>query len=165
LEADVTVDHLRFAAYGLALGLLIALLLLVFAWWRRRELKLEVRRLREHLNTQMEISYEGNSERKRQLEQLRLENENLRITVKAWQQKPSRHELRSLQVYDMAIHRLLETTPGFSLAWEAALKEAESRLQQSDRGILAFTRRFILAKAERHESPAVEAPRRQDPDK
>src|SRR5690606_5085271 len=75
------------------------------------------------------------------------ENENLRISVKAWQQKPGRHELRSLQVYDTAIHRLLETTPGFSMAWEAALKDAEEQVERSDRGILAFTRRLILPRA------------------
>jgi hypothetical protein len=104
----------------------------------------------------MEITHEGNSERRRQLEQLRLENENLRVSVKAWQQKPSRHELRSLQVYDIAVHRLLETTPGFSLAWEVALKDAEARMVQTDRGVLAFARRFILAKGEpRFEQPTA----------
>jgi hypothetical protein len=117
-------------------------------------MRAEIVRLRAHLHTQMEITHEGNSERRRQLDQLRTENENLRISVKAWQQKPSRHELRSLQAYDIAVHRLLETTPGFSLAWEAALKEAEVRLAQTDRGVLAFARRFISAKAE----PRLEAP-------
>lgn len=150
----MTMDHLRFGAFGLAAGLFIALLVWGVGWWRRRELRAELARLRAHLHTQMEITHEGNSERRRQLEQLRLENENLRISVKAWQQKPNRHELRSLQVYDMAVHRLLETTPGFSLAWEAALKEAEARMAQTDRGVLAFARRFILAKGE----PRLEAP-------
>lgn len=154
----MTIDHLRFGAYGLALGLCTALLVWAVAWWRRRELREEVARLRAHLHTQMEITHEGNSELRRQLEQLRLENENLRVTVKAWQQKPNRHELRSLQLYDIAVHRLLETTPGFSLAWEAALKEAEGRLAQTDRGVLAFARRFISAKSEpRLEAPVVAA--------
>lgn len=150
----MTLDHLRFGAYGLGIGLLMAVAAVVVGWWRRRELRFEVLRLREHLHTHMEISHEGNSERRRQLEQLRLENENLRVTIKAWQQKPGRHELRALQVYDTAIHRLLETTPGFSLAWEAALKEAEAKMQQSERGIFAFTRRFILTRSERQLSEA-----------
>ncbi len=144
----MTMDHLRFGAYGVAIGLFAALLVFVVGWWRRRELRGEIARLRAHLHTQMEITQEGNSERRRQLEQLRQENENLRVTVKAWQQKPSRHELRSLQVYDIAVHRLLETTPGFSLAWEAALKEAEVQMAQTERGVFAFARRFILPKAE-----------------
>ena len=155
---NMMLDQLRFAAYGLALGLLVTLVVAALGWWRRREVRVEVLRLRDHLHTQMEITHEGNSDRRRQLDQLKLENENLRITVKAWQQKPSRHELRALQVYDLAVHRLLETTPGFSLAWEAALKEAEARLQQSHRGLLAFTRRFILAKGERQPPAVVETP-------
>jgi hypothetical protein len=165
VEGDVTVDHLRFAAYGLAAGLIIGAVFVLLAWWRRRELQQEIRRLREHLHTQLEISSEGNAERRRQLEQLRQENENLRVTVRAWQQKPNRHELRSLQVYDMAVHRLLESTPGFSLAWEAALKEAESRMQDSDRGIVAFTRRFISSRGDRQVLPENETKPTDEPEK
>lgn len=148
-------DHLWFGASGLALGLFAAVVVWATAWWRRRAVKAEVQRLRDHLHTQMEITHEGNAQRSRLLDQLRLENENLRVTLKAWQQKPNRHELRTLQVYDLAVHRLLETTPGFSLAWEAALKEAEARMVDSDRGLIAFTRRFILARGERPEPAAT----------
>lgn len=162
----MTMDHLRFGAYGLAVGLAVALLVWVMGWWRRRELSIEIARLRSHLHTQMEISQEGNAERRRQLEQLREENENLRVSVKAWQQKPSRHELRSLQVYDIAVHRLLESTPGFSLAWEAALKEAEARMADTDRGVFAFARRFISPKSEpRLEGPVAPDKPRSDSDK
>lgn len=150
----MTVEHLKFAAYGLALGLLVTLVVWVIGLWSRRELRQQVTKLREHLHTQMEISQGGNEQRRMELERLRNENENLRISVKAWQQKPGRHELRSLQVYDTAIHRLLETTPGFSMAWEAALKDAEEHVERSDRGILAFTRRLILPRAASPASPS-----------
>jgi len=142
----VTVEHLKFAAYGLAVGLAVAVVVWLIGVWSRRELRQEVRKLREHLHTQMEISHEGNDQRRKELEQLRTENENLRVTVKAWQQKPGRQEMRALQVYDTAVHRLLETTPGFSMAWEGALKEAEDKVERSDRGLLAFTRRLILSR-------------------
>jgi hypothetical protein len=155
----VTVDHLRFAAYGLALGLFVALLAWLVGLWRRRELRADVRRLHEHLHTQMEISHEGSDARRRELDRLRLDNENLRVTVKAWQQKPGRHEMRSLQVYDAAVHRLLETTPGFSMAWEAALREAEAQMERTDRGFLAFTRRLVLPRVSQNSETPVEPPK------
>jgi hypothetical protein len=155
----VTVDELRFAAYGLGIGLLVALGVWLLGAWRRRELRADVRRLHRHLHTQMEISHEGNDTRRRELDRLRLENENLRVAIKTWQQKPGRHELRSLQVYDAAVHRLLESTPGFSMVWEAALRESEAQMERMDRGILAFTRRLISSRATQNAEDTAEAPK------
>lgn len=152
-------DELRFAAYGLGVGLLCAVVVWLVGIWRRRELRADVRRLREHLHTQMEISHEGSDARRRELDRLRLENENLRVTVKAWQQKPGRHEMRVLQVYDAAVHRLLETTPGFSMAWEAALREAEAQMERMDRGFLAFTRRLVLPRVSTNAESPTEPPK------
>jgi hypothetical protein len=150
----VTFDELRFAAYGFGIGLFVALCVWLLGVWRRRELRADVKRLHHHLHTQMEISHEGSDARRRELDRLRLENENLRISLKAWQQKPGRHELRSLQVYDAAVHRLLESTPGFSMAWEVAMRESEAQMERVDRGFLAFTRRLILPRT----SPSSESP-------
>lgn len=155
----MTYDEVRFAAYGFALGLVVAFVVWLVGLWRRSELRADVRRLHRHLHTQMEITHEGSDARKRELDQLRLENENLRISIKAWQQKPGRHELRSLQVYDTAVHRLLESTPGFSMAWEAALREAETRMERTERGLLAFTRRFILPRPTPIAEPQTESPK------
>jgi hypothetical protein len=142
-------DHLSFAGYGFLAGLLVAAWGAFRAWQRQRELNTEVQRLRAHLNTQMEITNEGNVTRNQQLEQLRLENENLRIAVQTWRQKPDRRELRLLQVYDHALHQLLEKAPGFSVHWEGALREAEAHVTQADRGLLAFTRRWVLPNSPR----------------
>jgi hypothetical protein len=155
----LTVDDLRFAAYGFALGLIFALLVWLAGVWRRRELRADVRRLHQHLHTQMEISHEGNDARRRDLDRLRVENENLRVSIKAWQQKPGRQELRQLLVYDAAVRRLLETTPGFSMAWEAAVREAEAHMERTERGFLAFTRRIILPRAPQVIESPTEAPK------
>ncbi len=117
----------------MGLGLFIALCVWLLGVWRRRELRADVRRLHKHLHTQMEITHEGSDARRRDLDRLRLENENLRISLKGWQQKPGRTELRQLLVYDAAVHRLLESTPGFSMAWEAALREAEAQMERTER--------------------------------
>lgn len=145
-------DQLEFAGYGFLLGLAFAGWVWLSAWWRRRELQAEVRRLKEHLNTQLSITHEGNVARAEQLDQLRAQNEQLRIAVQTWRQKPDRRELRLLQVYDHALHQLLERAPGFSTHWEGALREAEEHVSRTDRGLLAFARNWVLPRAPRGNS-------------
>ncbi len=136
--------QLTFLGYGVLLGLAVAIWVGISAWRRRRAVEAELRRLRQHLQDQMEITHEGAQQRKLELERLRQENENLRITLKTWQQKPDRRELRMLQVYDHAVHQLLASAPGFSPHWETALRDAEREVAQIDSGIVAFARRLVL---------------------
>ena len=150
-------SQLTFLGYGALIGLLVALWVAIAGWYRRRELAAEVDRLRKHLHDHMEITQQGVRERKNEVERLRLENENLRITLKAWQQKPDRKELRMLQVYDRAVHRLLESAPGFSPHWESAVRDAEAAVAQMDSGLVAFARRLVLPRgAKRRESDSDE---------
>jgi hypothetical protein len=137
-------SQLSFLGYGVLIGLAVAVWVGFSGWRRRRDIEAELRRLRDHLHDQMEITHEGSRQQKLMLEQLRAENENLRVTVKAWQQKPDRRELRMLQVYDHAVHQLLSSAPGFSVHWENALREADQHVAQIDTGLIAFARRLVL---------------------
>jgi len=129
-------------------GLLGGLLFSFYVWFRgyqeRRRLTIELERLRKHYNAHIELSYEGTNKRKGELERLQHENENLRVTVKAWQQKPDRRELRQLHVYDHAARQLMQNAPGFAPHWENALQRAEGVIGDEDRGLLAFARRLVL---------------------
>lgn len=138
------INHLRFLVYGLLAGLAFAAWVAFSGWQRRRGLNLEIQRLRRHLHDHMQLSQEGTEQRKVELERLRVENENLRIAVKNWQQKPDRRELRMLLVYDRALRQISSTAPGFSPYWEAALRDAEREIEQMDRGLLGFARRLFL---------------------
>lgn len=146
-------DEITIGLYGFGAGLALAFLLWVYAWWQQRGKRRELKKLKEHLNTQMEITAEGANKLKVELSELQQQNENLRVSVRAWQQKPGREEARMLQVYDRAVHKLLANTPGFSMAWEAALKEAESEVQDADKGLIAFAKRLVLP-AETSSKPA-----------
>lgn len=137
-------SSIEYVAWGFLAGCVIALAAWVAAWWRRRQLVSELKQLKQHLHLQMEITQDGSQAKRDEVEKLKKENENLRISVKAWQQKPGREEQRMLQVYDIAVHKLLEGTPGFSLAWEAALKQAESQMAEADTGVIAFAKRLVL---------------------
>jgi hypothetical protein len=138
------VSQLKFLGYGVLLGLFVALWVFVTGWLRRRDALAEVQRLRSHLHDQMEITSEGTQTQKRTIEKLRAENENLRVTLKAWQQKPDRRELRMLQVYDHAVHQLLANAPGFAPHWENALRDADQHIAQIDSGLIAFARRLVM---------------------
>jgi hypothetical protein len=137
-------SQLTFLGYGVLIGLAVAIWVAIAAWNRRRSIEAELRRLRQHLQDQMEITHEGAQQRKLELDRLRQENENLRITLKVLQQKPDRRELRMLHVYDHAVHQLLSNAPGFSPHWENALNEAEQHVAQIDNGLVAFARRLVL---------------------
>jgi hypothetical protein len=147
-------SQLTFLGYGVLIGLAVAFWIALSAWNRRRAIEAELRRLRQHLQDQMEITHEGAQQRKLELERLRQENENLRVTLKAWQQKPDRRELRMLQVYDHALHQLLSNAPGFSPHWENALQDAEQRVAQIDSGIVAFARRLVLPLSAKRREPS-----------
>lgn len=143
----MTGSELQMLAYGFVAGLCVAVVSAINGWWKRRELRREIGRLRSHLHTQMEISHEGADKLKLDLETLRHQNENLRITLQTWQQKPGRAEQKNLQIYDRAVRSILASTPGFAAAWEAALQRAEQDVMAADRGLIAFTKRLILPSA------------------
>lgn len=141
-------DPNLFWAFGY--GLLAGLLFSFYVWFRgyqeRRRLGIELKKLRTHLDAHLELSYEGTHQRKNEIERLQKENENLRVTLKAWQQKPDRRELRQLHVYDSAVRSLMQSAPGFAPHWETALQKAEATIGDEDRGLLAFARRLVLPK-------------------
>ncbi len=144
LDPNMTLSHVKFALYGFAAGLVVAALTWLFAWWKHRALQGDLKVLRRHLHTQMEISQEGAENRREALNELRRQNENLRVTVKALSHKPGRKELRQLAIYDHALHLMLARAPGFSMAWEAALGEAEQHHAQVDEGLIGFAKRLVL---------------------
>jgi len=127
--------------WGLALGLI----LVIFTWFsglaKSRDARREVKRLREHLNTHMDITSRGNTVMRAELDTLKQQNENLRVAVKEWQTKPGRNEMRMLAVYDRAVRILNENAPGFSPVWERAVKESEEELVSSESGMSGMLRR------------------------
>lgn len=137
-------------------GLLIGLLIAFFIWkggftrGRRdaRELKrleTEMKDLQAHLNTQLKINASGNQALQDELENLRRQNENLRVQNAAMQQKPGRAELRQLQLYEMAVRSMREQAPGFAPAWEKALRQAEAELDAAESGLRKLVRKVIPA--------------------
>lgn len=130
--------------FGLVIGLLVAAIVWIKGLFKTRKLNKEATKLKESLYTKMQIDTKGHMTRENELEQLRKENENLRISLKSLQQKPGRAEIRQLHVFDKAIHSMLAKAPGFAPTWEMVLKEAEEEIQMSETGISAFVRKVFI---------------------
>ncbi len=127
--------------WGLAVGLILVVLTWLNGLAKSREARREVKRLREHLNTQMDITSRGNTAMRAEVDTLKQQNENLRVAVKEWQTKPGRNEMRMLAVYDRAVRILNQNAPGFSPVWERAVKESEEELVASESGMSGMLRR------------------------
>lgn len=127
---------------GLCVGLAVAAVLWVRGLLKIRELNLNIKKLREHLHTKLEIDSAENERRKGEMDKIRQERDNLRNMVQVLNQKPGRQELRQVQVYQKAIEIMFEKSPGFAPAWQITVKEAEEEIKQAERGIIPFFKRM-----------------------
>lgn len=105
--------------------------------------KKELREYKEHLNRQMKITNEGSRNLEGELEKLKKENENLRVSVQTLGQKPGRAELRLLNIYDGALRKMMMRAPGFSSAWEMSLQEAEHEYQSNEKGFKSIIKKVF----------------------
>jgi len=130
-------------AKGLAIGLVVCLIIYIRGFLRRSELTKEINRLRSHLHTKLEIDSSENERRKTELEKLKQERDNLRITVQSLNQKPGRKEIRQYFIYQTALDIMFEKAPGFAPAWQITLKEAEALFEKSEKGVVPLMKRLM----------------------
>lgn len=149
------------------IGLIIGLILMFVVWFRslrrihelkkahaeeRRELHAKVARLETHVRTQMELSADGSVAAKAEVEELKKQLENLRVTNNSLSTKPGRAELRQLHLYEKALSVMNMRAPGFSVAWSEATRDAEVELEKEEQGLMKWIRKpFQLGKASKAE--------------
>ena len=138
--------------YGLAAGLAVALVIFIVMSIKLRKARSECAkdsaRFRQMLSDRMELESEGLAKLKKENEELKKANENLRISIQTYAQKPGRKELQRLTVYQTAVDRLIINSPGFGAAWQAALKESEEEFEKTYVGVQAFIRKIIPMKTD-----------------
>jgi MFS superfamily sulfate permease-like transporter len=137
---------------GLAVGVVLAIVLVVtMSVKRHREILVatkENERLKRMLTDRMDLEGDGIAKLKDQNEELKKQNENLRISLGTYSQKPGRKEVARLHVYQLAVDRLTINSPGFGAAWQAALKEGEDEFQKTYVGVQPFIKRLIPIKTD-----------------
>jgi hypothetical protein len=145
------------------IGLIIGLILMFVVWLRslskmnaakkahakeNRELLAKVGRLETHIRMQMELSADGSVAVKAEVEELKKQIENLRVSNNSLSTKPGRAELRQLHLYEKALSVMHVRAPGFSVAWSEAIRDAEAELEKEERGLMKWIRKpFQLGKA------------------
>jgi len=138
--------------YGLGAGLVLALIIYVVMKIKCNSIKVagekEAKRLKSMITDRMDLESEGLGKLKKENEELKKQNENLRITVQTYAQKPGRKELQRLTVYQTAADRLTINSPGFGAAWQAALKEGEEEFERTYIGVTPFIRKLIPIKTD-----------------
>ena len=147
---------------GLGIGVVLAIVLVVvMSVNRHKEMlqeKTENARLRRMLNDRMDLESDGLSKLKDDYEEIKKQNENLRISINTYSQKPNRKEIARLHVYQLAVDRLTINSPGFGAAWQAALKEGEDEFQKTYVGVQPFIKRLIPMKTDANVLPRYVEP-------
>ena len=132
MNFNFTAETILLILGGVAFG---AFLMYLKSLLTIRKHKKELNDYKAHLERQMKITDAGNATLVKELETLKKENENLRISVKSLGQKPGRAELRLLNIYDSALRKMMSQAPGFSSAWEISLQEAEREYEANETGL------------------------------
>ncbi len=131
MNIEFTPQTILIILAGIALGWVLSYFKSLFTI---RKHKKELKEYQDHLERQMKITDAGNKTIMAEMEALKKDNENLRISVKTLGQKPGRAELRQFNIYDNALRKMMLQAPGFSSAWESALQESEREYEENEAG-------------------------------
>ena len=135
---------------GVAIGftpmLVLLIIQLVKSSQKEKEYALQVAKLKGMLTDRMDLESDGLTKLKDEMNELKAQNENLRISLRTYSQKTGRKEMARLQVYQQAADRLTINSPGFGAAWQAALKDTEAEFEKSFYGVQPFIKKVIPLK-------------------
>lgn len=136
-------------SWGLLVGLAIAIFGMFSVWNRHRSTVKAIRKENEQLQgtlkTHMDIHSRGNSSREEELDTLRKENENLRVTTQTLRQKPGREERIRLQIFEKTKDAMMQQAPGFAAAWVKTFEAMEQQIEQSFIGRIPLVNKLVGA--------------------
>ena len=120
--------------WGLGIGVVLGLIGIGFTLMRLWDTKAEVRRLKRHLADKLELESEATNRLRLDLQELKQQNENLRIKVANLNQFPDKRLQRELEIYARAERFMVSSSPGFPAVWEEAKRSAVTDLEQEENG-------------------------------
>lgn len=135
-------------------GLFLGLIGVVFLALRFADTKKEVRRLKRHLADKLELESEATNRLRLDLQELKQQNENLRIKVANLNQVPDRRLQRELEIFARAERWMVSSSPGFPAIWEEAKRSAINELEREEQG-RSLPQRVFNALLNRSSGPSV----------
>jgi hypothetical protein len=120
--------------WGLVLGGVLGLIGIGFLLIRLWEATREVKRLKRHLADKLELEAEATGRLRQDLQDLKTNNENLRIKVANLNQLPDKRLQRELEIYARAERFMVSSSPGFPAVWEEAKRNALGELEHEELG-------------------------------
>jgi hypothetical protein len=139
--------------WGLGAGVLLGIIGMLFLLTRLWDARREVARLRRHLSDKLELEADATNRLKADLQDLRSQNENLRMKVANLSQMPDRKHQRDLEIYARAERYMVAQSPGFPAVWEQAKRAAVGELETEEQGN-SLPRRVFNALLNRSPRPA-----------
>src|SRR6201997_3272502 len=128
---DFANDHFF---WGLGVGILLGVIGIILAVIRLWEAHRELGRLRRHLADKLELEADATNRLKADLQNLKSQNENLRMKIASLGQLPDRKQQRDLEVYARAERYMVSQSPGFPAVWEQAKQAAVGELETEEQG-------------------------------
>jgi hypothetical protein len=119
---------------GLGVGAALGLIGIAFVVLRLWDTKSDVKRLKRHLADKLELEAEATNRLRLDLQELKQQNENLRIKIANLNQYPERRLQRELEIYARAERFMVSSSPGFPAVWEEAKRNAVSGIEQEETG-------------------------------
>ena len=153
-SGETAVFFLRPFFIGLYIGLFFCLVIFIREKFHARRLKKEIEKLKKHIQTKLEIEAESNEKRKNEIDELKKQNENLRISLQSCSEKPGRKEIKQLHLYQKAVEILTEKAPGFAQSWQSAMKDGEEDVRKINLGNIPFIKRLLPGRSTK--TPALE---------
>src|ERR1700731_4436145 len=120
--------------WGLGIGAFLGLIGVTFAVMRLFDTKGEVKRLKRHLSDKLELEAEATNRLRHDLQDLKQQNENLRIKVANLNQYPDKRLQRELEIFARAERTMVSSSPGFPAVWEEGKRNAVVDLEQEENG-------------------------------
>ena len=142
-SGEAAIFLLRPLFIGLYIGLFLCFVIFIREKFHARRLKKEIEKLKQHIQTKLEIDSESNEKRKSEIDELKKHNENLRISLQSYSDKPGRKEIKQLHLYQKAVEILTEKAPGFAQSWQSALKDVEEEMKKINLGKVPFIKRLL----------------------
>lgn len=137
---DQNLVYAFFAGFLLAF-IIFGIRILVLKSRSRRE----IRELKISLMNRIDLEASSLNGMKKELEDLKNKNANLKTSMHNLSGKPGRREKLQLQVYQSAIEKMSVRAPGFAPAWHIVLRECEDEAGRSLDGTIPFIKRIVPA--------------------